>query len=64
MNKKENSNSFNKKVIFLSPNDRNNLKAVIEKIESAKTTLDIAMYRLTNIQLINEIIKFIIRKLK
>ena len=58
---KDNKNSNKKKktstVQFFSPDNPNKLNNIIEKLESAKTSLDIAMYTLTNIQLINSILK-------
>ena len=51
-------------VQFFSPDNKNNLNNIIEKLESAKTSLDIAMYALTNIQLINTIMKCYNNKVK
>ena len=66
LNKKRNApqenkiekDSDNKNIVqFFSPNDKNKLNNIIEKLESAKDSLDIAMYTLTNVQLIDTILK-------
>ena len=54
---KDKDSSNNNMVQFFSPDNQNNLNNIIEKLESAKISLDIAMYTLTNIQLINTIMK-------
>ena len=55
----------NKNVVqFFSPNNPNKLDNIIAKLESAKTSLDIAMYTLTNIDLINTIMKCHNKKVK
>lgn len=53
----ENKDLKKSSVQFFSPNNPNKLNNIKEKIESANTSLDIAMYSLTNIELINSIIK-------
>ena len=53
---KEKDANDNGTVQFFSPNNKNKLNNIIEKLESAKYSLDIAMYTLTNIQLINAIL--------
>ena len=47
----------NNRVQFFSPNDNNNIDDIIKKLESAKDSIDIAMYTLTNAQLIKTILK-------
>ena len=47
----------NNRVKFFSPNDNNNIDDIIKKLESAKDSIDIAMYTLTNAQLIKTILK-------
>ena len=47
----------NNRVQFFSPNDNNNIDDIIKKLESAKDSIDIAMYTLTNFRLINTILK-------
>ena len=47
----------NNRVQFFSPNDNNNIDDIIKKLESAKDSIDIAMYTLTNTQLIKTILK-------
>ena len=55
--KKENVSNNKKVVQFFSPNSPNKLNNIIEKLESAQTSLDIAMYTLTNLKLIDSILK-------
>ena len=62
-NKKE-QKSQKSIVQFFSPNNPNKLNNIIQKLESAKSSLDIAMYALTNIELINSIIKCFNNKVK
>ena len=61
---KNKSEINNNMVQFFSPDNPNKLNNIIEKLESAKTSLDIAMYTLTNIQLINTIMKCYNNKVK
>ena len=61
---KNKSEINNNMVQFFSPENPNKLNNIIEKLESAKTSLDIAMYTLTNIQLINTIMKCYNNKVK
>ena len=63
-NSKPNKKQKNSTVEFFSPNNPNKLNKIIEKLESAKTSLDIAMYTLTNIQLINTILQCLKNKVK
>ena len=51
-------------VQFFSPNNPNKLNNITQKLESATISLDIAMYALTNIDLINSIIKCYNNKVK
>ena len=61
---KTKDNLKNNSLQFFSPDNPNKLNNIIEKLESAKTSLDIAMYTLTNIQLINTIMKCYNNKVK
>ena len=56
--------SGNNSVQFFSPNDNNNIDNIIIKLESAKDSIDIAMYTLTNFRLIDTILKCFNNKVK
>ena len=56
--------SGNNSVQFFSPNDKNNIDYIIIKLESAKDSIDIAMYTLTNFRLIDTILKCFNNKVK
>ena len=59
-----NKDSDNNNVQFFSPNDNNNIDNIIIKLESAKDSIDITMYTLTNFRLIDTILKCFNNKVK